>query len=135
MGVNTAMIRPAQGICFAIASNTARFVASELITKGKIRRGFLGIAGQTIPLLPRIQRYHKLTDAHAVMVTQVENGAPADRAGLKDGDVILTFAGEKISSFDSLHRELTRLSPRRRYEMTVLRNWKKLRLEIQPDEK
>src|SRR6188768_1444094 len=93
IGVNTAVIRPAQGICFAIASNTAKFVAAWLIKEGRIRRGYIGVAGQNVPLHPRVVRFHKLPADRGVLVMEVEPGSPAAIAGLAKGDTILGFTG------------------------------------------
>ena len=82
IGVNTAIIRPAQGICFAIASNTARWVAAWLIKDGRIRRSFIGLAGQTVPLLRKLVHHHKLAQDTGVLVTGFEPNSPASRAGL-----------------------------------------------------
>src|SRR5205814_2316118 len=93
IGVNTAMILTAQGLCFAIASNTARFVASRLIRDGRIRRSYIGVAGQNVPIPRAVARAHQLAVSSGVMVASVESGSPAAAAGLRDGDIILAFAG------------------------------------------
>lgn len=107
IGVNTAIIRPAQGICFAIAVNTAKQVASQLIQKGRITRGFLGVGGQDIPLHRRIVRYHNLEREEGILVISVEKGSPADLAGLREGDVLVSIGGQPVSGLDDLHRLLT----------------------------
>src|SRR5947208_7621226 len=84
IGVNTAMIRPAQGICFAIASNTAKFVAGWLIKEGKIRRSYIGVAGQNVPIHRRIVRYYNLPRETGVLVVSIEKSSPAERAGLRE---------------------------------------------------
>jgi S1-C subfamily serine protease len=106
IGVNTAIIRPAQGICFAIASNTARWVAAWLIKDGRIRRSFIGVAGQNVPLLRKVIRYHRLTQETGVLVAGVEPKSPADRAGLVEGDIVLALDGAPTASVDSLHKLL-----------------------------
>ena len=106
IGVNTAVILPAQGICFAIASNTAQFVAGWLITEGRIRRSSIGVAGQNVPLHPRVIRFHKLPNDHGVLVTEVEPGSPAALAGLRTGDTIVGFKGRPVGSIDDLHKRL-----------------------------
>src|SRR3982751_2615116 len=88
VGINTAMIRPAQGICFAIASNTAKFVAGWLIKDGKIRRSYIGVAGQNVPIHRRIVRFYNLPLETGVLVVSVEKNSPAERAGLRRGDLI-----------------------------------------------
>jgi S1-C subfamily serine protease len=107
IGINTAMILPAQGLCFAIASNTARFVASRLLRDGRIRRSYIGVAGQSVPIPRALARANQLAVSTGVFVTTVEPRSPAAVAGLKDGDVIIAFAGEVVTGVDELHRRLT----------------------------
>jgi S1-C subfamily serine protease len=102
IGVNTAIIPMAQGICFAIPSNTARYVASRLMRDGKTRRATLGVGGQNVPLHRRLVRYHDLPNESAVLVVHVEPKSPADRAGLMEGDLLVAFNGETIASIDDL---------------------------------
>ncbi|HEV3410376.1 MAG TPA: PDZ domain-containing protein, partial [Chthoniobacterales bacterium] len=106
IGVNTAVILPAQGICFAIASNTAHLVAGWLIRDGRIRRSSIGVAGQNVPLHPRVVRFHKLETNHGVLIAEVENGSPAFVAGLRKGDIIVGFKGKPIATIDDLHKKL-----------------------------
>ena len=107
IGINTATILPAQGLCFAIASNTAQFVASRLIRDGRIRRSYIGIGGQNVPI-PRLHaRANQLAVSSGVLVISREAGSPAATAGVKDGDVIFAFAGEIVAGLDDLHRRLT----------------------------
>lgn len=107
IGVNTAIIRPAQGICFAIASNTARWVAAWLIKEGRIRRSFIGLGGQTVPLLRKLIHHHRLAQESGVMVASLEPGSPADRAGLVAGDIVLSLDGVATPAVDSLQKLLT----------------------------
>jgi S1-C subfamily serine protease len=107
IGINTAMILPAQGICFAIASNTARFVASRLIRDGRVRRSYIGMAGQNVPIPRAVARANQLAVSSGVFVVSVERDSPAAAAGLRDGDVVLGFAGEAVAGLDDLHRALT----------------------------
>ena len=107
IGINTAVILPAQGLCFAIASNTARFVASLLIRDGRIRRSYIGVAGQNTPIPRSIARANGLAAVSGVLVQSVERGSPASVAGLCEGDVILAFAGGRVAGVDDLHRLLT----------------------------
>jgi S1-C subfamily serine protease len=107
IGVNTAVILPAQGLCFAIAIDTAKFVASRLIRDGKIRRGYIGVAGQNITLPRRIVRFHKIPIETGILVISVEPNSPAERAGLREGDVLLAYDGHPTPSIDALHKLLT----------------------------
>ncbi|HEY4281505.1 MAG TPA: trypsin-like peptidase domain-containing protein [Chthoniobacterales bacterium] len=106
IGVNTAVILPAQGICFAIASNTAQFVAGWLIKEGRIRRSSIGVAGQNVPLHPRVVRFHKLPNDQGVFIIEIEPGSPAALAGLRTGDTIIGFKGRPVGSIDDLHKRL-----------------------------
>jgi S1-C subfamily serine protease len=107
IGVNTAIIRPAQGICFAIASNTARWVAAWLIKEGRIRRSFIGVAGQTAPVLRKLVHHHRLAHGAGVLVAGIEPGSPAALAGLAEGDLLVALDGAPTPSVDALHKLLT----------------------------
>ncbi len=121
IGVNSAVILPAQGICFAIAINTAKFVASRLIRDGKIQRGYIGVAGQNITLPRRIVRFHKIPIETGILVISVESNSPADRAGLQEGDVLLAYDGQSTPSIDALHRLLTEARVGVASPLTILR--------------
>ena len=107
IGVNTAMIAAAQGLCFAIASNTVRFVVSRLLKDGRVRRSYIGIAGQKSSVPRRVARHHQLAVTSGVLVTEVETHSPASAAGLASGDVIVFFGDTAVTSADDLHRLLT----------------------------
>ncbi|MGH2575165.1 MAG: S1C family serine protease, partial [Ignavibacteria bacterium] len=107
IGVNTAVIPHAQGICFAISINTAKFVAAQLIKNGRVKRSYIGIAGQNINLHRRVVRFHKLSIESGVLVISVEKESPAEKAGLYDGDIIIAFKDHPVESIDDLHRLLT----------------------------
>lgn len=107
IGVNTAMIHGAQGLSFAIASNTARFIASRLMHEGRVRRGYIGVAAQNVAVPRALARANSVAATTGVMVTSVEEGSPAATAGLKEGDILLAFGGEPIASIADLHRLLT----------------------------
>ena len=134
VGVNTAVILPAQGLCFAIAMDTARFVASQLIKDGRIRRGYLGVAGQTVPLTRRVARLLGLESASGVLVASVEPGSPAERAGVHERDVIVAFDDRPITSVDALHRVLTEGRIGVAARLTVLRPTERRELTIVPAE-
>lgn len=135
IGVNTATILPAQGLCFAIASNTARFVASRLIRDGRIRRSYIGIAGQNVPIPRRLARAHALDDARTgILVVSVEPGSPATVAGLRDGDIVVAFDDQPVGGIDELHRRLTDERIGVATILTVLRGVEQHRLIVVPSE-
>ncbi len=134
IGVNTAMIRPAQGICFAIASNTARFVAAWLIKDGKIRRSYIGVAGQNVPIHRRIVRFYNLPCETAVLVASVTKESPAARSGLREGDLIVAFDGEPIGTIHELHKRLMAEQIGVESEIVIIRHTERLELQIVPEE-
>jgi S1-C subfamily serine protease len=134
IGVNTAMIRPAQGICFAIASNTAKFVAGWLIKEGKIRRSYIGVAGQNVPIHRRIVRFYNLPLETGVLVVSVEKNSPAEKTGLREGDVIVAFNAKPIGSIHELHKMLMGEQIGIQSEITIVRHTEKLGLAITPAE-
>jgi S1-C subfamily serine protease len=134
IGVNTAIIRPAQGLCFAIASRTAQFIASRLIRDGKVRRSYIGVAGQNMPLLRRVVRFHGLPVASGVRVASVEPDSPAARAELQEGDVIVALDDRPIAAIDDLHRLLSDERVGTPARLTVLRRTERLTLDITPVE-
>lgn len=130
IGVNTAMIRPAQGICFAIASNTAKFVAGWLIRDGKIRRSYIGVAGQNVPIHRRVIRFYNLPLETGVLVVSVEKESPAAQTGLREGDVIISFNGEPIANIHDLHRRLMAEQIGVESKVTIIRHAERLELRI-----
>ncbi len=134
VGVNTAMILPAQGLCFAIASSTAEFVASRLIKDGRVRRAYLGLAGQNVPLPRHLIRFHNLLTSGGVLVVSLEDNSPAKKAGLQEGDVLVDFAGEKLTTVDDLHRLLTEGRVGVSMPLVVIRRSERLMLDIVPAE-
>ena len=134
IGVNTAIILPAQGICFAIASNTAQLITGWLVTDGHVRRSYVGIAGQTTPIHARLRRYYQLKQDGGVLVVGVEPGGPARLAGLREGDIIIAFKGEQITGVDELLRKLVAPEIGVPSVLTVLRQTERLDLRIVPKE-
>ena len=134
IGVNTAMILAAQGICFAIGINTAKFVAGRLIKDGKIRRSYIGLGGQNIPLLRRIVRFYHLPVESGILVVSIEESSPAQRAGLLEGDIILAFDGQPVSGIDDLHKLLTEEKVGVKTTVTIIRRTEKLTIAIVPEE-
>jgi len=135
IGVNTAVILPAQGICFAIAADTAKFIAAWLIKEGRIRRGYLGVAGQNVDLPVRAVRFHGLPQTTGILVVSCDAGASADRAGLEAGDLILAFNGQSLRSVHELHKRLVHIETGKRAEITFLRRGERLTRAIVPDER
>ena len=135
VGVNTAVIMMAQGICFAVAANTAKIVITQLLTKGKVIRSYLGIAGQTVPLHTRVVRHHGLTSATGMFVTSVVAASPAEKSGIVEGDMVVSFDGQPVSDVDDLQHLLTEEMIGRACKINVLRRFtQKLELEIVPAE-
>jgi S1-C subfamily serine protease len=135
IGVNTATILPAQGLCFAIASNTARFVAARLIRDGRIRRSYIGLAGQTVPIPRAVARENQLAVTSGVFVVSVEPNSPAAAAGVKDGDVLLAFAGTPVTGVDDLHRLLTEEKIGEPTAITFLRSARRRKITVVPSER
>jgi len=123
VGINTAIIQTAQGICFAIPVNTLRWVVTQLMREGKVVRGFIGIAGQTVPLPVRVVRYFDLKADSAVQVMGVASRGPALQAGLLQGDIIISLNDNEISGVDDLHRILTRDVIGHEMKIVFLRDW------------
>jgi S1-C subfamily serine protease len=134
VGVNTAIIRPAQGICFATGINTAKFVAARLIKEGKIRRGYIGVMGQNVPLPRRVVRFHQLPAESGILVVSVEKNSPAEQAGLFEGDVILGYGDRTVESVDDLHRLLVEEKVGERTPLTILRRGAKMVLTVVAEE-
>ena len=134
IGVNTAMILPAQGICFAIAIDTAKFVAGRLIRDGRISRSFIGLAGQNVPLPRRFVRFYNLPVESGVLVVSLEPDSPARRAGVSEGDLIIGFAGRSVAGIDDLHKLLTEERVGQGAPLEVIRRTERLALQIVPEE-
>jgi S1-C subfamily serine protease len=134
IGVNTAVIFPAQGLCFAIAINTAKFVAGRLIKDGRIKRSYIGVAGQNVPLHRRLVRFYNLPVENGILILSVEKKSPAERSGLQKEDVIISFSDQPISSIDDLHRLLTEEEVGVKLPLTIIRRSEKMALDIIPEE-
>ena len=134
IGINTAMIAAAQGLCFAIASRTARFVASRLMRDGRILRSFIGVVGQNTPIPRALAHAHHLAVASGVVVVSVEAGSPAENGGARPGDLILALADQPVSGVDDLHRCLTGDRIGVPSTLTVLRAGRRIRLTVVPVE-
>ena len=134
IGVNTAVILPAQGLCFAIGIGTAKYVASWLIKEGKIRRSYIGVGGQNVPLHRRLMRHYKLATASGVLVISIAPSSPAARAALREGDVMVELNGHPIPSIDALHKLLTGNQIGVESRLTIIRGTEKLTLPITPGE-
>jgi S1-C subfamily serine protease len=134
VGINTAMIPHAQGLSFAIASNTARIVAARLIRDGRIRRSSIGVAGQNVPIPRGVARRHLVAATSGVLVVSVEGGGPAAAAGLHTGDIIFGFAGESVAGIDDLHRLLTEDRIETPVQLAVLRAAGKRHITVVPRE-
>jgi S1-C subfamily serine protease len=134
IGVNTATILPAQGICFAIGINTAKFVASRLLRDGRIRRSYIGVSAQTVPIHRRVVRFYGLARETGVVIVGVEDRSPARTAGLREGDVIVALEEKPVAGVDDLHRLLTDAQVGARCTLTVIRHTEKLVLPIFPEE-
>lgn len=135
IGVNTATIFQAQGLCFAIAIDTAKFVAGRLIRDGRIKRSYIGLAGQNVPVLRQIVRHYNLPNTNGILVISMDENSPARQAGLEEGDTIIEFAGEKIEGIDELHRLLTEETVGMRRSIKVIRRTAILEFEIVPLER
>jgi S1-C subfamily serine protease len=135
VGINTAVIMGAQGICFAVAANTASFVLGELIRHGRVRRAFIGIAAQQTAIPQRRRRAFGLAQDSAVMVSSVEPDSPAGRAGLKSGDIIVALDGATIAGADDLVRALTGDKIARNVALDVLRGTERLTVAMAPQER
>jgi S1-C subfamily serine protease len=134
IGLNTAIIPMAQGICFATAIDTVKWVAMQLLRDGRVRRSYLGLAGANQPIGRRFVRHFDLPNAAGVRVESVEPGAPAARAALQAGDVIVALNGQAVNGIDDLHRLLTADLIGLSVEIALLRGAQLLRRSIEPAE-
>lgn len=134
IGVNTAIILPAQGICFAVPSNTAQWVASQLMKEGRIRRAYIGVAGQNILLPQGLVHVDRFAVEGGVHVASIEENSPAHIGGVREGDVIIAVNGQLARSMDDLHRFLTQEKIGERIRLVLIRQFEKVVLDIIPEE-
>ena len=129
IGINTAMINMAQGISFAIPANTAKWVVSEILTRGRVRRAYLGLSAQVRPIARQAQRFYELPMATVVEVISVAPNGPAHRAGLREGDILIALNGQHVSNVDDLHRLLAATLPGSNAALTILRDRERRELQ------
>jgi S1-C subfamily serine protease len=134
IGVNTAMILPAQGISFATSIDTAKFVASRLIRDGKVSRSYIGLAGQNVPLPRRIVRYYNLAVESGILVVSFEGNSPARNAGLREGDIIIGLDDHSTAGIDDLHKLLSEDRIGHKSSLVVIRGTEKMSLDVIPEE-
>ena len=135
IGVNTATIMGAQGLCFAIAVDTAKFIAGRLIRDGRIRRSYIGMAGQNVPVRRQIARYYNLPNENGILVVSMDDNSPAKQAGLEEGDIVISFAGVQVDGIDELHRLLTEERVGVTQPITVIRRNEVCEFGISPVER
>lgn len=135
IGVNTAVILPAQGICFAISINTAKFVAGQLIRFGRIKRCYIGLAGQNVPLHRRIVKFHNLPVESGILVVSIEDNSPAEKAGVRRGDLVVGYNNDQIAGIDDLHKLLTGEQSGIRAQLKIIRGTELIKLNIMPEER
>ena len=130
IGVNTAVILPAQGICFAVAINTAKFVVGQLIQNGRIRRAYLGVGGQNVDIPRAVARAQQLKHQTGVLLISVEPSGPAERGELRVGDIIVGLDDQPVRGIDDLHRLLTDARIGLRCNVELLRQARKINLSV-----
>jgi len=134
IGINTAIIMGAQGLCFAVGASTAHYVITKLMTEGRVKRGYLGMAGMVFTLPLRIINHGKLNQKTAIRVQSVEAHSPAAKAGIRTGDVIIGFEGQAVRTVDDLHRYLNETTIGRKGEMELMRKGERIKVEVVPVE-
>jgi S1-C subfamily serine protease len=135
VAVNTAIIAGGQGLCFAVPVSTVMSVLPALLRDGRVRRGYLGLAGQNVPLLRRVTRFHQLAQAAAVLVTSLETDGAAAAAGIREGDLIVAFEDQPIQTLDDLHRALTEARINTAARIVVLRGAERRELDVRVNER
>ena len=134
IGVNTAVILPAQGLCFAVASNLVKFVVGKLILEGKVRRGFIGVGAQAVPLPPKWLNALEISTKGGIQIQTVEPNGPAAQAGIQPGDILVQFEGKPLDSIDLLHKSLDEDKIGKRISVWLLRNGGLKSVEVVPAE-
>jgi S1-C subfamily serine protease len=134
VGINTAIIALAQGIGFAIPSKTAKWVVSQLLSIGRVRRGYLGIAGRNRQLGRQLIRFHRLSQESGVDIVSVESQGPAEKAGVRVGDLVVAIHDQSVQSVDGLHLFLTNWPIGQEVELTLIRGEERLLIPIIPGE-
>jgi S1-C subfamily serine protease len=130
VAVNTAIIAGGQGLSFAVPISTVTAVVPALLRDGRVRRGYLGVAGQNVPLLRRVTRFHRLAQEAAVLVTSVEPGGSAAAADVREGDLIVGFDEMSVRSLDDLHRALTEARIGTRARLTIIRGVERREVDV-----
>ncbi len=134
VGINTAVIAMAQGLCFAVPINTAKFVATQLLAHGRVSRSYIGVMGQNVPIPRRLTRFWKLEQTTGILVAGMEEHSPAAKAGLEEGDILLSFDGMTVKDIDALHRQLTAERIGKAAAIAALRGYEKVDLTLTPAE-
>lgn len=134
IGVNTAVIQGAQGICFAVSGNLARWVSGQLRNEGRVRRGVLGLSGQTVALSDAWQQRQALRQGKALMIQAVEPNGPAHRAGLQQGDLLLRFESRDVQGIEDLHRALDASTIGRPCQVSIWRGGRQVPMTVTPGE-
>jgi S1-C subfamily serine protease len=135
IGINTAMIMGAQGICFAVAANTALHVLTQILAHGRVRRARIGIVGEQVPLVARAAYQAGLKQASGVAVREIQNASPADVAGLRPGDVIVRIDGEAVTGIDDIFRVLDDKRIGRSVAVAILRGLQLMEIDLKPEER
>jgi len=134
VGINTAVIQPAQGICFAIPVNMAKDILPSLLRHGRVIRGYLGLHGRQVPIPLDVGRRVGIEMGSGVEILALEPGGPADRAGLEIEDVIVSFGDESVASVDDLHKYLTQQPVGKAVQVSVVREGRRVELTVVPGE-
>ncbi len=135
IGINTAVIMGAQGICFAVASNTAQYVLGELILHGRVRRAYIGVSAQTVPMPRRFALKHGIDNRLGAMIANIEKASPAEKGGLLPRDIVVSLDGVSVTGIDDMIRLLNGERIGQAVDLRVLRGVELLTLSIEPTER